>query len=158
MASLWPGGEHGEFVSHVSIVFLVGSSDMTSWLAPWRGGFSFSNNRMTRIFPRCTHLSDSKRNMEMDYASIQPALSTLLRNRPLGTTADINEQTVAYWDGHEVRGIHLRHDESDKSGRLDGDFDLDERTLNQLYADLVAWMAAPRYTVRAELVDWLKDA
>jgi hypothetical protein len=96
--------------------------------------------------------------MEMDYASIQPALTTLLRNRPLGTTADINKQTVAYWDGHEVRGIHLRHDESDKSDRLDGDFDLDERTLNQLYADLIAWMAAPRYTVRAELVDWLKDA
>jgi len=93
--------------------------------------------------------------MEMDYASIQPELATLLRNRPLGTTADINEQTVAYWDGYEVRGIHLRHDES---GRLEGDFDFDERTFNQLYADLVEWMAAPRYTVRAELVDWLKDA
>jgi hypothetical protein len=94
--------------------------------------------------------------MEMDYASIQPELTTLLRNRPLGTTADINKQTVAYWDGYEVRGIHLRHD---KSGRLDEnfDFDFDERTFNQLHADLVAWMAAPRYTVRPELVDWLKD-
>lgn len=91
----------------------------------------------------------------MDYASIQPALATLLRNRPLGTTADINKQTVAYWDGYEVRGIHLRHDQS---GRLDEDFELDERTLNRLHADLVAWMAAPRYTVRPELVDWLKDA
>jgi hypothetical protein len=142
---------------------------MMSEPAPWRGvawrGMAWhggilmqQHNRMTRIFPRCTPLSDSKRNMEMDYASIQPALTTLLRNRPLGTTADINKQTVAYWDGHEVRGIHLRHDESDKSDRLDGDFDLDERTLNQLYADLIAWMAAPRYTVRAELVDWLKDA
>ncbi len=111
---------------------------------------------MTRIFPRCTSLSDTKRNMEMDYASIQPALTTLLRNRPLGTTADLNEQTVAYWDGYEIRGIHLRHDESDNSDRLDGDFDLDERTLNHLHADLVAWMAAPRYTVRAELAASLK--
>ena len=93
--------------------------------------------------------------MEMDYASIQPALITLLRHRPPGTTADLNKQTVAYWDGREVRGIHLRHDQS---GRLDEDFDFDERTLNQLHADLVAWMAAPRYTVRPELAVWLKDA
>lgn len=91
----------------------------------------------------------------MDYASIQPALTTLLRNRPAGTTADINIETVAYWDGHQVRGIHLRHDES---GRPEGVFDFDERTFNRLHADLVAWMAAPRYTVRPELVDWLKDA
>ncbi len=91
----------------------------------------------------------------MDYASIQPALTTLLRNRPPGTTADINKQTVAYWDGYEVRGVHLR---PDKSGRLDEDFDFDERTCNQLYADLVAWMAAPCYTVRPELVDWLREA
>jgi hypothetical protein len=82
-------------------------------------------------------------------------LTTLLRNRPLGTTADINKQTVAYWDGYEVRGIHLRHD---KNGPLDGDFDFDERTLNHLHADLVAWMAAPRYTIRPEVVDWLKGA
>ena len=91
----------------------------------------------------------------MDYASIQPALTTLLRNRPPGTTADINKETVAYWDGYQVRGIHLQHD---KSGRLDGDFDFDERTFNRLHADLVAWMAAPHYTVRPELVDWLKNA
>ena len=110
---------------------------------------------MMRIFPRCTPLRCSKRNMEMDYASIQPELTTLLRNRPPGTTADINKQTVAYWDGYEVRGIHLRHD---KSGGPEDDFDFDERTFNQLHADLVAWMAAPRYTVRAELLDWLKGA
>ena len=91
----------------------------------------------------------------MEYASVQPELTTLLRDRPLGTTADLNKYTVAYWDGHEVRGFHLRHD---KSGRLDADFDFDERTFNQLHADLVAWMAAPRYTVRPELADWLKGA
>jgi hypothetical protein len=91
----------------------------------------------------------------MEYASVQSELATLLRYRPLGTTADLKEYTVAYWDGYEVRGIHLRHD---KSGRLDGDFDFDERTFNQLHADLVAWMAAPRYTLRPELVNWLKNA
>ena len=91
----------------------------------------------------------------MEYASFQPELATRLRGRPTGTTADINEQTVVYWDGCEVRGIHLRHD---GSGRLDGFFDFDERTFNQLHADLIAWMDAPRYTLRPELVDWLKNA
>ncbi|MDB5789512.1 hypothetical protein [Caballeronia mineralivorans] len=91
----------------------------------------------------------------MEYASVQIEFATLLRRRPLGTTADINKYTVAYWDGHEVRGIHLHRD---NSARLAGDFDLDERTFNQMHADLVAWMAAPHYTVRPELAHWLKGA
>ena len=92
--------------------------------------------------------------MAMEYASGQPELATLLRDRPLRTTADLNKYTVAYWDGHDVRGIHLHRD---NSGQLGGDFVFDEHTFNQLHADLVAWMAAPRYTVRPELVDRLKN-
>jgi hypothetical protein len=50
-----------------------------------------------------------------------------------GTTADLNKYTVAYWDGHEVRGIHLHHD---NGGRLGGDFDSDKHTFNQLHAHI----------------------
>jgi hypothetical protein len=71
----------------------------------------------------------------MEYASVQPELATLLRDRPLGTTADLNKYTVAYWDGHDVRGIHLHRD---NSGRLGGDFDFDERTSNQLHAHILS--------------------
>jgi len=85
----------------------------------------------------------------MEYASLQPELATLLRRLPLGTTADINERTVAFWDGQEVRGFRLRPD-----GRLAADFVFDERSFNQLHSDIVAWMAAPRYSMRPELVDW----
>jgi hypothetical protein len=53
--------------------------------------------------------------MAMEYASVEPELVTLLRDRPLGTNAELNKYTVAYWDGHEVRGIHLHHD---NNGRL----------------------------------------
>jgi hypothetical protein len=52
-----------------------------------------------------------------------------------------------------VRGFRLR---PDGSGRLDADFVFDERSFNQLHSDIVAWMAAPRYSMRPELVDWLK--
>ena len=89
----------------------------------------------------------------MEYASLQPELATLLRRLPLGTTADINERTVAFWDGQEVRGFHLR---PDRGGRLHADFDFDERSFNQLHSDIVAWMAAPHYSMRPTLADWLK--
>jgi hypothetical protein len=87
----------------------------------------------------------------MEYASVQAQLATLLRSRPLGTTADINGHTVAYWDGREIRGFRLGRDE-----RLEEEFDFDERTYNALHADLVAWMATPRYTFRLELAQRLR--
>ena len=94
--------------------------------------------------------------MAMEYASGQAELATLLRSRPLGTTADINGHTVAYWDGREIRGFRLGRD--DYSEQLEEEFDFDERTFNRLHADLVAWMAAPRYTVRPELAQRLSGA
>jgi hypothetical protein len=42
-------------------------------------------------------------------------------------------------------------------GRLDADFEFDERSFNQLHSDIVAWMSAPSYSMRPELVDWLKS-
>ncbi|WP_062087204.1 hypothetical protein [Caballeronia udeis] len=89
----------------------------------------------------------------MEYASLQPELATLLRRLPLGTAADINECTVAFWDGQEVRGLRLR---PDGGGQLDADFEFDERSFNQLHSDIVAWMAVPRYAMRPELVDWME--
>lgn len=77
----------------------------------------------------------------MKFESVQVGLTLPLRGRPLGTTADLNNYTVAYWNGHEVIGIHLSHDDS---GRLDEHFEFNERACNHLHVDLVAWMAAPR--------------
>jgi hypothetical protein len=92
--------------------------------------------------------------MAMEYPSVQAELATLLRSRPLGTTADINSHTVAYCDGGEVMGFRIAG--GDYSERLVEEFDFDERTCNALHADLVAWMAAPRYTFRPELAQRLR--
>jgi len=89
----------------------------------------------------------------MEYASVQAEIATLLRRRPLSTTADINRHTVAYWNGYQLKGFRLRRD--DYCVQLDEEFDFDERTCNRLHADLVAWMAGPRYTVRPELAQRL---
>jgi hypothetical protein len=90
--------------------------------------------------------------VDIDRIAFQGTLSLFLRDRPRGTTVDLNEFTVAYWDGRRVAGAHLRHD---GSGRLDEAFDFDERMCDQLQDDLVAWMGNPRYTVHPELDDWL---
>ena len=76
----------------------------------------------------------------MEYASVQAELATLLRSRPLGTTADINGHTVAYWDGREIRGFRLGR--ADYSELLE-EFEFDQRTGNHFQVDLVARMAAP---------------
>jgi hypothetical protein len=91
--------------------------------------------------------------MAMEYASVQAELATLLRSRPLGTTADINGHTVAYWDGREIRGFRLGR--ADYSELLE-EFEFDERTCNHFHVDLVARMAAPRYTFRPELAQRLR--
>lgn len=70
----------------------------------------------------------------MKYASLQPELATLLRRLPSGTTADMP-------DGGRL---------------LDADFDFDDRSFNQVHSDIAAWMAAPHYSMRPELLDWLK--
>ncbi|WP_165108253.1 hypothetical protein [Caballeronia sp. SBC2] len=47
---------------------------------------------------------------------------------------------------------------SNAGGPLDAEFEFDERSFNRLHSDIVAWMAAPRYSMRRELVDWLRGA
>jgi hypothetical protein len=82
----------------------------------------------------------------MEYASLQPELATLLRRLPLGTTADINERTVAFWDGQEVRGFRLR---PDGGGRLDADsFSTSDRLISYIRISSRGW---PRLVIRCGL-------
>jgi hypothetical protein len=46
----------------------------------------------------------------MDLESVKGKLASLLRDKPLGTTADITEHTVVCWNGEQLLGIHLRAD------------------------------------------------
>ena len=90
--------------------------------------------------------------MDMGCVAFQAYLALALRDRPRWTTAELNETTVVFWDGEWARGATLR---ADGSGRLDTKFDLNERTCNRLHTDLVAWLAAPRYSVRPDVERWL---
>jgi hypothetical protein len=74
----------------------------------------------------------------------------LLCDQPPGTTADLTDFAVAYWNGRELVGAYLR----DK-GKLDEDFPVDENAFEQWRDDLVDWVAHPKFTRRPELLAWL---
>ena len=45
--------------------------------------------------------------VDMDCIAFRAQLAPMLRDRPSGTTADLNDRTVAYWNGYEVVGVRL---------------------------------------------------
>ena len=79
----------------------------------------------------------------------KPTSPPLLRSRPCGTTADLNDDVVVFWDGTWAKGARV------KDGMAQEKFDLDERACNRLHGELVAWLAAPRYSVHPEVEQWL---
>lgn len=79
----------------------------------------------------------------------------LLRDQPLGTAADINEYTIAFWNGRELIWAWLR---DDGSSLLEEEFDLDLDRWEELAGDVEAWLAAPRYSVRPEILGWVKNS
>jgi len=80
-------------------------------------------------------------------------VAMLLRDQPRGTTADLTDFAVAYWDGERVRYVFLHED---GQGALDEEFDLTDYLLDQWEAGFAAWFAEPHYSVRPELLKWLK--
>jgi hypothetical protein len=92
--------------------------------------------------------------MEMTYRQICSDLAMLLRDHPVGTTADLTDWTLVYWDGRRIAGIYLSED---RPSKLDEVFDFDEYVTGQMEEYIVDWFAAPRFTLRHELVGRLKD-
>ena len=92
--------------------------------------------------------------MPTDYDIFRSHLAMMLREHPPGTSADLTDQTVAFWDGHRVLGMYLCADEPG----LDEEFELSDEFLGDI-SDLVdSWLAKPTFTFRPELLEWLKDA
>ncbi|MDF3834260.1 hypothetical protein P3W85_15050 [Cupriavidus basilensis] len=88
-----------------------------------------------------------------EFASFKAHLAMLLRDLPAGTTADLTDVAVAYWDGTRVVGTYLRD-----GGRLDEEFDFDENAWENWRDEFVYWLAAPTFTERDELRTYLLGA
>ncbi|KJK10222.1 hypothetical protein UB46_41915 [Burkholderiaceae bacterium 16] len=87
------------------------------------------------------------------FASFKAHLTMLLRDLPMGTTADLTEVAVAYWDGTRIVGTYLRD-----GGRLDEPFEFDENAWENWHDEFVGWLATPTFTKRDELMTCLLGA
>jgi hypothetical protein len=81
-----------------------------------------------------------------DFGMFKENLAMLLRDQPAGTTADLADVVVAFWDGRRVVGAYLRD-----GGRLDEVFEFDENAWEIWHDEIASWQATPHYTERAEL-------
>jgi hypothetical protein len=81
-------------------------------------------------------------------------LSMLLRDQPIGTTADLSDFSVAWWNGHNVTYAFLRDD----SVRIVVVFDLDDYGWKRWEPDFAAWVEAPKFSARDEVLRRQKDA
>jgi hypothetical protein len=82
-------------------------------------------------------------------------LSMLLRDQPIGTTADLADFAVAWWNGHNVIYAFLRDVES---GRIEEEFDLDDYGWKQWEPDFAAWVETPKFSAQDEVLRRLKNA
>ena len=91
--------------------------------------------------------------MNMDLGRLKDELSAKLKERPRGTTADITEHTVIFWNGREAVGVHLI---ADRPG-FEKIFDLDHHFLGDAHEHLTHWFEAPKFSERPDLVAWLDE-
>ncbi|WP_144106627.1 hypothetical protein [Paraburkholderia sp. BCC1886] len=81
-------------------------------------------------------------------------IAMMLRDLPLGYTADVSDYIVFYWDGSELAGAHLS---PDNPGVVDETFAVEEVLC--LVPEVVEdWLKAPTFTFRQSVVAWLSDA
>jgi hypothetical protein len=81
-------------------------------------------------------------------------LSMMLRDLPRGTTADISDFAVAYWDGNRVTFCFL----NDDSGEVDEEFELGDYEWSEWKAVFECWMREPKFSKRDTVLSWLDDA
>ncbi|KAA1013064.1 hypothetical protein FVF58_09755 [Paraburkholderia panacisoli] len=91
----------------------------------------------------------------MNQKDFEQHVSMLLRDFPPGTTADLDDGIVAYWNGNAVVYAFLCED---GSGLVVEEFDLNDFVWSEFDAQFTKWSAAPKFSARAEVAGWLMDA
>jgi hypothetical protein len=79
----------------------------------------------------------------------------LLRDLPMGTSADLTDCTVAWWDGHQVVFGFLCEDATDA---IDEEFDLGDYEWQEWQAGLTRWAAQPKFSMRPQVRAWLNES
>jgi hypothetical protein len=102
------------------------------------------------------HGSSSEPQAEHDeavaVAAFRLQLGMLLRDQPLGVTAELDDLCVAWWNGNDVVFAHLR---ADDTGRVEEEFDLDDCEWRERREAFEVWLKEPTYGSRAEVREWV---
>jgi hypothetical protein len=83
--------------------------------------------------------------MTMKRENFEQELSTLLRQQPRGTTADLSDCMVAYWNGTSLVYAYLG------AGVIEEEPDVDDSVWEEWRLELEIWHASPSFSVRTEL-------
>ncbi|MFP3556805.1 hypothetical protein [Paraburkholderia hospita] len=90
-------------------------------------------------------LAAQGRTMTMTRESFEQELITLLRDQPLGTTADLSDFMVAYWSGTSLIYAYLG------AGTVEEELEVDDNVWEEWRPNLEEWHASPVFSVRSEL-------
>ena len=72
-------------------------------------------------------------------------LTALLRGQPVGTTADLCDCMVAYWNGTSLVYAYLG------AGKVEDELDVDDSVWEEWRPNLERWHATPIFSVRDEV-------
>ncbi|ACC73725.1 hypothetical protein PPMP20_24160 [Paraburkholderia phymatum] len=90
----------------------------------------------------------------MTRTEFEERVGTILRDHGTGTTADLTDELVAYWNGHAVAYV-LLHETA--SGANYEDFVMDDAQWTSWRSWLEAWMDSPTFSVRPEVRHWMSE-
>lgn len=81
-------------------------------------------------------------------------LAMLLQDIPSGTSADLTDFAIAFWNGCDVTYAFVDVED----GKIEDEFDLDDYAWQQWQPAFSTWTEEPKFSVRREINLWLRDA
>ena len=87
----------------------------------------------------------------MTFEECDRQLAILLRGQPPSVSAELAAYVIAFWNGQRVVYCFLRED---GSGEIDEEFNPTAYLWEDQEPDFTAWLGAPRFGVRPELMRW----
>lgn len=76
-------------------------------------------------------------------------LAAMLRRIPYGTSADLTDYAIAFWDGARV--VYAFISDDDGTEQIDDEFELGEYEWSHWHEDFANWISEPVFSVRADL-------
>ncbi|TAN01479.1 MAG: hypothetical protein EPN40_02545 [Rhodanobacteraceae bacterium] len=117
------------------------------FLSAWKPAAATADD--SRAPPAESHRQEDE---EVAVAVFKLQVGMLLRDLPPGTVAELDDLSIAWWNGKDVVFAYLRDDDTEK---VEEEFDLGDCEWQERRAAFEAWLKEPRYGLRTEVRDWV---